>query len=216
MQSPTSAGGNFNGVAPAYDALTFAVFRRRLQRAQVVFLDQIPPDSSVLMVGGGTGWLLEQVLTRCRPKQVIYLDTSAQMVARASRRIIQNAVPGSIDFRVNDESVLSPNDQFDVILAPFILDLFSAQTLQNQLIPRLHNALKINGFWLVTDFVQPRSWWQRILLWAMIHFFRFTAGIEARQLADWQRLLREAGLIRQQQQHQLDGMVSAEVWTRHP
>lgn len=206
------AGGNFNLIAPVYDALAFVVFGHKLQQAQIVFLNQIPIDASVLIVGGGTGWLLEQVLLRCQTKRIVYLETSTQMVARASRRMVQKALVGSVEFRVGDESSLKPNECFDVILTPFVLDLFSEQTLLTEIIPPLLNVLKSCGLWLVTDFVKPPAKWQKVLLWMMIHFFRLTAGMQARQLADWQKILSESGLRCEKRQTQVGGMVSAEVW----
>lgn len=215
MNGKATRKPNFDWIAPVYDALAFVVFGKRLQQAQVVFLNQIPVGASILLIGGGTGWLLEQVLTRCQPKRVVYLDVSAQMISRASRRMIQRAVLGSVDFRVGDETALSPNEHFDVILTPFVLDIFTEKTLQEKFIPSLRNALKPGSLWFVTDFIETSVWWQKLLLWVMIHFFRLTAGIEVRKLADWQRLLAEAGLIRQNHQPQLNGMVSTEVWVLH-
>ena len=207
-----NTGSNqFDWIAPVYDALAFAVFGRRLQRAQVVFLDQIPVGATILLVGGGTGWLLEQVLIRRQPRHVVYLEPSAQMIARASRRMLRRSVLGSVDFRVGDEQLLQPNERFDVILTPFVLDLFTEQTLQEQFIPRLSNALKPGGLWFITDFVRTQIWWQKALLWSMIRFFRLTAAIDARQLADWQQQLTDAGFMRRQHQPQVGGMVSAEV-----
>lgn len=211
-KSHISTLSSFNAISPVYDALAFVVFGRKLQQAQLVWLGQIPAHATVLIVGGGTGWLLEQVLRRCQPQRVVYLEASEKMVARASRRIIRRAVPGSVDFRTGDETALKPDERFDVILTPFVLDLFTEQTLRSQFIPRLRNVLKPAGLWFATDFVQTRVWWQNILLWIMIRFFRITAGMEAQQLADWQQVLAEAGLVRSKQQHQAGGMVSTEVW----
>lgn len=207
-------GGNFDWVAPVYDAMAFVVFGRKLQQAQTVFLDLIPDGSSVLIVGGGTGWLLEQLMESCKPNRVLYLETSGQMVARASRRMIGKALLGSVEFRVGDENALRPDEQFDVLMTPFLLDLFTEATLQTQLIPKLLHALAHTGRWIVTDFVQPAVWWQKALLWTMIRFFRFTAGIETRKLANWQELLQTARLINIARKPQVGGMASAEVWTR--
>lgn len=234
----TLAGGNFNWVAPFYDALSFLVFGRRLQRAQTVFLDQIPAGASVLIVGGGTGWLLEQALIHCqtkqgksiqpkptsqsrpgqsrpdqsRPGRILYLETSVGMLHQASRRMVKKSLLGSVEFRLGDETTLGENDCFDVVMTPFLLDLFTEETLQSQLIPRLRSALKPNGCWLVTDFVRTQVWWQKAVLWTMIRFFRLTAGIETRQLSDWQRLLAQAGLTLQKRQPQVGGMVTSEIY----
>ena len=212
MEPKPNAGGNFNWVAPVYDALAFIVFGRRLQQAQAVFLDTIPANASVLIVGGGTGWLLEELLRKCQPKRVLYLEASAQMLARASRRMVRQAVLGMVEFRVGDETSLKPDERFDVILTPFVLDLFTEKTLQIYFIPQLMKVLNPGGLWLVTDFVQPPMGWQKALLWIMIRFFRLTAGIQTRQLADWQQVLAESGLICQNQEIRVGGMVSAEVW----
>lgn len=214
MAIKPNAGGNFNWIAPVYDTLAFLVFGHKLQRAQVVFLDQIPAGGSVLLVGGGTGWLLEQVLTRGHTKRIVYLETSAEMVSRASRRMIRKSLLGSVDFRVGDETALLPGESFDVIITPFVLDVFTEATLKSQIIPQLLNVLSPAGLWLVTDFVHPPHWWQKALLWFMIRFFRLTAGIEATRLANWQQCLLEANLSLSKRNRQVGGMVSAEVWVR--
>ncbi|MCX6216048.1 class I SAM-dependent methyltransferase [Spirosoma sp.] len=212
MDVKTNPGGNFNLIAPVYDVLAFVVFGRKLQQAQGHFLSTIPPKASVLLVGGGTGWLLEQVLIRCQTERVLYLETSSRMVARATRRMTDKSLLGMVEFRVGDETSLRSGEQFDVVITPFLLDLFSEHTLQSRLIPSLLSVLKSGGMWLVTDFVAPPAWWQKILLWAMIRFFRLIAGIETRKLANWQQSLSDAGLVLQARKPQVGGMVSAEVW----
>lgn len=225
----TPAGGDFNWVAPLYDALSFLVFGRRLQKAQTVFLDRIPQGASVLIIGGGTGWLLEQVLAKrlirhsqsipsrpgpSRRDRILYLETSVQMLNRASQRMLRKPLVGSVEFRLGDETTLGENDCFDVVITPFLLDLFTEETLQTRVIPRLQKALKPDGCWLVTDFVKTQAKWQKAVLWMMIRFFRLTAGIETHQLADWQRLLTQAGLTLMERQARVGGMVSTEVYRR--
>lgn len=205
--------GHFDWIAPVYDALVFVVFGRRLKRAQAVFLDRIPLGASVLVVGGGTGWLLDPLLTNGRAARIVYLESSARMLARASRRMLELKLPGRIEFRLGDEESLRPDEHFDVLMTPFVLDLFTTETLQTRLIPRLRSALTQNGLWLITDFVKTQVWWQRVLVWLMIRFFILTAGIEARHLADWQRLLGEGGLSLRESSPQVGGLVSTEVWS---
>ncbi|WP_332369452.1 hypothetical protein [Spirosoma telluris] len=62
--------------------------------------------------------------------------------------------------------------------------------------------------------MRPQIKWQKALLWTMIRFFRLTAGIKVKRLADWQKLLAESGLSREKQQTQVGGMVSTEVWKK--
>ena len=212
MEQTPAGKPDFDWVAPFYDSLAFLVFGHRLKRAQVVFLNQIPANARILLVGGGTGWLLQQVLTQCQPNHVVYLEASAKMLALASKRVINHNVVGSVTFRVGDETSLKPEESFDVIITPFVLDLFTGKYLQKTLIPQLHGKLKPGGLWLVTDFVPFVTGWRKMLLWTMIRFFRLTAGMKIRQLADWQKLLAESGLQRIEQRAQVSGMVSTEVW----
>ena len=214
MGAESNAGGDFNWIAPVYDALAFTVFGHRLQRAQVVFLDRIPVGASVLIVGGGAGWLLEQVLTRCQPNRIVYLEASSQMVVRASRRMIHKSLLGSVEFRVGNENDLLPGEQFDVIITAFVLDLFSETALQTSFIPKLLTVLKPTGLWFITDFVQTNSWWQKAILGSMIQFFRLTAGLNVRTLADWRQCLHKSELALLDRESQVGGMVSTEVWTR--
>lgn len=212
MELTSAEKPTFDRIAPVYDSLVFLVFGRRLQRAQVVFLNQIPADAQILIVGGGTGWLLQQVLTHCQPNRVVYLEASARMLARASIRVINHNVAGSVTYRVGDETCLKPGESFDVILTPFVLDLFTENHLQSVLIPALSSRLEPGGIWMATDFVPGVTGWRSMLLWAMIRFFRLTTGIGISQLANWQELLAQAGLQRSRQQVQVSGMVSTEVW----
>ncbi len=209
-----ASAGNFNWIAPAYDLLTRAVFGRSLERAQAVFLDRIPAGASVLIVGGGTGRLLEPLLTGNPSARITYLEASARMLALTSRRMLRRQLLGTVVFRLGDETMLRSDEQFDVIITPFVLDLFTAQTLRTRLLPRLRIVLKPGGQWLITDFVRTDLWWQRALLWSMIWFFRLTARVEARQLADWQALMDETDLTLWDRHPQLSGLVSAEVWCR--
>jgi ubiquinone/menaquinone biosynthesis C-methylase UbiE len=202
-----------------YDALAFLVFGRRLDQAQAVFLQpkarlSIPKGEAVLVVGGGTGRILQPLLEKCQPDRVVYLEKSAGMLARASRRMTKAGLVGTVEFRLGDETRLRSDERFDVIITPFLLDLFTEAKLTGALLPTLRKALADGGYWLVTDFVRTGVWWQEALLWVMIRFFRLTAGIETRQLVDWQRLLEEAGLMLRAFEPRLDGLVSTELYQK--
>jgi len=210
---PTSTN-QFDRIAPLYDILSYLVFGRSLQRAQTVFLADIPTGATILLVGGGSGWLLEQIIRTCQPRRVLYLELSAQMVARASQRMIKKGLLGTVEFQTGSILELQSPESFDVILTPFLLDLFTPDTLQNKVIPRLLANLNATGLWLATDFIPTDVGWQKALLWTMIRFFRLTANIEMQQLADWPLALTKAGLIRTKQAEAVGGMVSTGIWIR--
>ncbi len=49
---------NYNNSAWFYDSLAGLVYGKALVKAQVYLLQYIPADSNILIVGGGTGWIL--------------------------------------------------------------------------------------------------------------------------------------------------------------
>lgn len=205
---------NFNFIAPVYDGLARLVFGRRLQQAQTAGLPWVPTGATVLLLGGGTGESLVALLKTCQPARVVYLESSAAMLARASRRLLTAPVAATVEFRLGTEAALKPDEVFDLVMTPFVLDLFTEQTLQHHLIPALGRVLRPGGLWLITDFVPGHSGWRQALIGTMIGFFRLTAGIETRQLANWPAQLKQAGFVRHQELSQLDGLVATELWQR--
>ena len=213
----------FDPVAPVYDALARLVFGRQLQRAQTELIGSVTlpnQSASILIVGGGTGFLLLNILKKFPGCRVLHLEASGSMNRRATRRLLRTftsgAAPETVAFRTGDETTLSPGEQFDLILLPFVLDLFTEATLKTRFLPRLQAATAPGGQWLVTDFVNSPLWYHRTLLWTMFRFFRLTTCIEARQLPDWQRLLIEVGLCQQASTNRMNGLVVSALLRQLP
>jgi ubiquinone/menaquinone biosynthesis C-methylase UbiE len=170
---------NFNNAAWFYDRLSRVVYGRALIDAQVYLLQFIPADSNVLIIGGGTGLILEKI-AEVHPSglSIIYIDVAAGMISRAKKR---NAGKNKITF-VNDtieNTKLSA--AFDVIITPFLLDNFTEQNLSS-IFTQVHHLLKSNGLWLNTSFQLSGKWWQPVLLKTMFIFFRLLCNIEAKEL----------------------------------
>jgi tRNA (cmo5U34)-methyltransferase len=203
---------SFDVVAPVYDRLARLVFGHRLERAQTALLDGLVSRANVLILGGGTGFLLDALLTKLAyaPARIVYLEASARMLDLARQRLLRLGNPAdapteTVTFRLGNETTLRPDERFELILLPFVLDMYLHEQLQRNLIPRLLEATQPGGHWLVTDFVETRPWAHRLLRWTMFRFFRLLAGIPAQQLPDWPQLLTDAGLVTMAQK--TDGMV---------
>ena len=172
---------NFNNSAWFYDGLSRLVYGRALVNAQLYLLGFIEPDSRVLIVGGGTGWVLEE-LTKIHPAglHITYVEIAAAMMDLSKKRdighnevvYIQNAIE-----QVN----LTPG--FNVVITPFLFDNFTEQTLKT-VFTHIHAFLKPESLWLNADFQLTGKWWQRLLLKSMFVFFRLTCGIEAGKLPE--------------------------------
>lgn len=181
---------NYNNAAWFYDRLSRVVYGRALIEAQVYLLQYIQPGSTILIVGGGTGWILEDI-AHIHPSglQITYVEVSEQMIAISRKRNIgSNKV-----IYINDaiENVNGPL-RFDMIITPFLFDNFTAEKLESVFFT-MHLLLKSNGLWLNADFQLTGKWWQHILLKSMLLFFRALCGVESTHLPDFEKLFNRYG-----------------------
>jgi ubiquinone/menaquinone biosynthesis C-methylase UbiE len=170
---------NYDNAAWFYDSLARLIYGKALINAQVYLLQYIQPNTNILIVGGGTGWILEE-LTKIHPSglTMTYIEISAKMTALSQKR---NTGDNQITF-VNDaiENINLPAD-FDVVITPFLFDNFTEQTLQ-KVFSHINTLLKPNAIWLNTDFQLTGKWWQKGLLRSMILFFKVLCRIESDQI----------------------------------
>ncbi|WP_128543578.1 class I SAM-dependent methyltransferase [Larkinella soli] len=207
----TSDNG-FDRVASFYDPLSRLVFGNAQRKAQAHWIGRIPPAADLLVFGGGSGRLLSALLDACSPRKVIYIDASSKMIELARRR---SGSDGRVDFRTGNEDSIRPSDRVDVILTPFVLDLFSEKRLTVSILPKLYRALSPGGLWLGTDFVPTNHLGHSALLKAMYLFFRFTSHIEAHRLPDWKSLMEnELGLHRERSAGYFGGMIETGIWRK--
>ena len=179
----------FDSIAAVYDLLARMVFGKSIVQAQTAFLDQVESRDKVLILGGGTGWLLKELLIVQPDCEVWYIESSSKMLEMAKRKCGNHS---SVHFILGTHQSI-PLITFDVVILNFFLDLFSPEAL-DELIERLKIASKVDGTWLVADFEDEGKWWQRILLNVMIVFFRITCGIDINGLPPWRSALASCGL----------------------
>ncbi len=176
---------NFDFVSPYYDWLVRVVFGKSMILAQTLFLKRIPQHSSVLVLGGGTGLWLNDLL-RLDPKcKIVFIDSSMKMLDEA-RRITNNSE--QIDFRLGNENSVNGSDRFDVVIAYCYLDLFTDSSLPD-MISMIRKSTAKGCQWVVVDFVS-RSWWHTVMLDIMYGFFRVTTGLTTGKLPEWERILK--------------------------
>lgn len=198
------AGNNFDRIASVYDLLVGLVFGKRLESAQSLLLDRVKAGDSVLIIGGGSGRLLEQLFEQQPDCRVDYVEASAKMLELARQRV-------GTDERVNfvhGTQVEIPKADYDCIITAFFLDVFGPDGL-NDVIVELKGRLKKGGIWLVTDFNKTGRIGHRILLWIMHLFFRITTGLAARQLQPLNKLLQAHAMLLSENQ----GLENALIFT---
>ncbi len=172
---------NYNNVAWFYDGLSKLVYGKALIRSQVYLLPFIPPNSGILIVGGGTGWILEQIAA-IHPSglKITYVEVAEKMMALSRKR---NAGGNEVTYITDAIENIKELGSFDVIITPFLFDNFSQRTA-TAVFEQLHGLLKTNGIWLNTDFQLTGKWWQYALLKSMLGFFSLLAGIKSKKLPD--------------------------------
>jgi ubiquinone/menaquinone biosynthesis C-methylase UbiE len=173
-------GLSFDRIAPFYDTLAKLVFGTILRKSQQHFLHLIPDGSVVLIIGGGTGWIIPKIFASAAPRRLIYVEDSAEMLWRSYCSNADKELP--ITFVLGDEAYLSNLKDVDVVLTFYFLDVFKEDRLV-EIMKKVKKSLRKNGLWLVADFnSESKNPLHRVLVFTMIKFFQFTSGLPANRL----------------------------------
>jgi tRNA (cmo5U34)-methyltransferase len=181
----TSTRNSLDRLAPVYDFLGTIAFAGQLHASQRALLQAVPPRQRVLVIGGGTGRFLGEFLTHDTQADVVYVDPSAAMLARARHRVNPHD-SGRVIFLHGSVDAITPDDRFDLICTQCVLDCFSPDELL-PFMQRLDANLEPGGAWLFHDFHTADGTafsrlWRRSVVWALYRFFRLTTDISARAL----------------------------------
>lgn len=185
---------NYNHIAPVYDSLSRLVFGRAQVNVQRDLLASVVASSRILIVGGGTGWILEELAALCPAGLAItYVEISSEMLRIAKRRPIGSNL---VEFLAEDiQDYSAAKCSYDVIITPFLFDNFLNSTAKKVFF-QLDALLSAKGIWLYADFyLDPRkeSSWKKGLLFLMYKFFGCVCRIEAQTLVDMAPYFQGAG-----------------------
>ena len=208
----------FDQAAWFYDALAGLVFRSSQQAAQRAALRGLPSGvPHVLILGGGTGWVLSELLRRVPAATVLYLEASPKMLARARARLAREfpQAVGQVEFRHGTQAALQPAERFGAIITFFVLDCIPSADLGTAL-AQLRSAQASRAPWLVADFRPARRGWRHWLLRLMYLFFRLTTGLRAREMPDLRAALGQLGLVAGHPQLFFSGAIEALIFTETP
>lgn len=210
---------SFDRVAGVYDLLAKLVFGKSIKQAQIHLFPHIPKGGRILIVGGGTGWILPPVLAELQPEKVVYVDISPKMI-QSAREQLQAKAPewkDKVQFiqDTGDADFLSA--PVDVVITPFFLDVFPPDQLP-RVAERLRAALKSGGYWSFTDFRYPPNgffrFYAKLLIPTMYFFFRFLTGVEAKKLPDFVALFKEIGMELQTEEFFYGKLIRTAVYTK--
>ena len=196
----------FDAIAFAYDTLTRIVFGRAIAKSQLQYLKLLGERSHVLVLGGGTGWWMNDFLQANPNTRITFIDASQKMIRIAESGL---HVKDRVDF-INGTHQNVPNKKYDAVVLFYFLDLFTNEELP-QLTQLINNKITIGGLWLVSDFVNHRPW-HNALLKIMYIFFKGVAGLKTQSLPEWQVHLRNQGLIQSEHTTFYNGFIYSSVY----
>jgi len=196
---------NFDFIAKYYDLLANLVYGSAIRKSQVDNLKHIKAKDHVLVLGGGTGWILEEIADLDIPLDITYVDSSKEMIKRSKKRDITNSL--SVNFICGDVNEISLG-KHDVIITNFFLDVFKEDFLLS-VMSHLKGKLKDEGIWLFTDFNKTDNYYHQFLLIIMFWFFRLTANLESKSLPGFNHYFHAIGLKKLYIKTYYNGMIQS-------
>jgi len=198
---------NFNFIAPYYDWIARIIFGPSIVASQINHFGLIRPGAKVLIIGGGTGWILKHLPTDC--EKVVYVEPSRKMIGRAAREYVRFPLYLLEDYYEN----ITIDEKYDAIIANYFLDMFNKNEL-DQIADKMKRSLSESGLLFATDFTNMVGLWHRSMLIVMYTFFRIVAGIPNRKLCNWQQILTSNGLRMVHSSHFYHGFIISTVYRK--
>ncbi len=173
---------NYDSAAWFYDAFSKLIFGNAIKNIQTALLPHIPPNAKILVVGGGTGWILDEIhKVHSSGLEITYVEISSKMLNLAKKRRKADNVVHFVNKPIENYKEAT---QYDIIFTAFLFDNFGPNKIESNFL-LLHNYLKSGGLWLFADFHIGKTgsqYWQKTMLKCMLTFFRILCNVEAKSL----------------------------------
>jgi ubiquinone/menaquinone biosynthesis C-methylase UbiE len=176
----------FDSLVGIYDVLVRIVFGSAIRRAQICLIKQMPENREWLILGGGTGWILDEIFLVHENAAITYVEASQKMINRAKKR----GNSGKVTYILGTIDQLPKEATYDIVMTAFFWDMFQTRTAMHMK-DMINQKVKKHAVWLLTDFKNSDIWWQKILLNIMYRFFRMICKIEASKLPDFDQVYLE-------------------------
>lgn len=176
---------DFDKVATYYDKLARLVFGKSIKNSQSAFFNTIMPNNRILICGGGTGWILDELDGLGLELHIEYVEYSKKMIELSKQRgPFENIIVDFFHASIIEHQI----ESYDVIITNFFLDVFNIENLK-AVIQRLKFSLNDSGSWIVTDFRNTSNLWHKFLNGLMHLYFRIFCSLESYRLQDFEKLL---------------------------
>jgi SAM-dependent methyltransferase len=181
---------SYNSTTWFYEHLSKLIFGQAQVKAQNYFLNLINSGSRILIIGGGTGAILES-LTRLHPSglHITYVEASYKMMALSRKRYTGK---NEVVYLTADIGQVTFEQPFDIVITAFLFDNFSEEILAATF-PLIDAQLEPGGLWLDTDFQLTGPLWQKLLLKLMYTFFNMMGAVDVKHQPNVKRMFGEYG-----------------------
>ena len=201
-------------LAPYYGAIVRLTFGTTLWKAQTYFLSELHGSRAVLIIGGGSGKILAELIDRGIGESYIYVDLSSKMIALTKDRPQVQETASLIKF-IHGSHVNIPKGGFDAIIAPYVLDCFNDLELPDG-VKAITRHLNDKGVLLFTDFHQPGAGIMRpvgkAVIAALYLLFRIAWGLRSGKLPNFDQAFHEVGLRIKTERYFLRQLVVTRVY----
>lgn len=165
----------------------------------------------MLILGGGTGVILDELEQLALSLKVTYVEPSSAMMKKAKSRACFKYI--NVEYIHARHDAVLHMEPFDVVITNFFLDIFRKEQLP-AVIRDISTILKAHGIWLVTDFAITDKKWQQTLIRVMYWCFRVTARLEGNQLLNFTAYFKNIKFIATKERRFYHGMISSAVYER--
>ncbi len=208
---------NFDFIARPYRWFEYLTFGPALHCCRSHYLPDLLHARRALVLGDGDGRFLAHLLAVNPHLQADAVDLSATMLHLLHRRC-QDIGAARLSTHLADARSFDPTGSYDLIVTHFFLDCLTQPEL-DQLTITVQPHLTPGALWVLSDFRIPDGAAHlpaRALIRLLYLVFRLLTGLSITHLPDHTRALRRAGFSRIRQRHSLYGILTSELWQRHP
>ncbi len=164
---------HYNFIAKIYSPISRLVFGQRLKRIQAELISELPQEGSLVILGGGDGFILPLIYQHAPHLRIEFVEASSEMIKLAKAKTNANQ---NVSFTHSDSFSFQSSDH-NLIYAAFFLDLFEQDKI-GEVIGTIESKLKDqkNLKWYVADFELSKSTkrlvFRRFLIKLTILFFK--------------------------------------------
>jgi cyclopropane fatty-acyl-phospholipid synthase-like methyltransferase len=172
----------YDNIALWYDSLSKLIFLGSQQRIQRKLITSLKDGDRMLLIGGGSGWILEDINRLYRQNiEITYIEQSGKMLEMTKKRHFNPLAVNMIQANIFEYSLLG---EYNIIFTPFIFDHFNLQESQI-LFDKLDFHLTKGGLWLHTDFTYESrhgKWWKQTVYVRYLPLFQMGYRIKKQNL----------------------------------